>query len=45
MITATFIGTLVGLVSGYFGGWIDNLLMRLVDVLSSIPWLVVVIVG
>lgn len=44
MITATFIGTLVGLVSGYFGGWIDNLLMRLVDVLSSIPWLVLVIV-
>ncbi len=44
MITATFIGTFVGLVSGYFGGWIDNLLMRLVDVLSSIPWLVLVIV-
>ena len=44
MITATFIGTLVGLVSGYFGGWIDNLLMRLVDVLSSIPWVVLVIV-
>ncbi len=44
MITATFIGTLVGRVSGYFGGWIDNLLMRLVDVLSSIPWLVLVIV-
>lgn len=44
MITATTIGTLVGLVSGYFGGWIDNLLMRIVDVLSAIPWLVLVIV-
>ena len=44
MITATFIGTLVGLVSGYFGGWIDNLLMRLVDVLSSIPWLVLTLI-
>ncbi|HCE12698.1 MULTISPECIES: ABC transporter permease [unclassified Enterococcus] len=44
MITATCIGTLVGLTAGYFGGWIDSLLMRIVDVLSSIPWLVLVIV-
>ena len=44
MFTATLIGTVVGLVSGFFGGFIDSLLMRLVDVLSSIPWLVLVIV-
>ncbi|MCH4169228.1 MAG: ABC transporter permease [Streptococcaceae bacterium] len=44
MITSTIIGTLVGLIAGYFGGVIDNILMRLVDVLSSIPWLVLVIV-
>jgi peptide/nickel transport system permease protein len=44
MLTATTIGTTVGLVSGYFGGWIDNVLMRIVDILSSIPWLVLVIV-
>lgn len=44
MLASTTIGTLIGLVSGYFGGWIDNLLMRFVDVLSSIPWLVLVIV-
>ena len=44
MLTATTIGTLIGLISGYFGGWIDSILMRLVDVLSSIPWLVLVIV-
>ena len=44
MITSTFIGTIIGLISGYFGGVIDNILMRLVDVLSSIPWLVLVIV-
>lgn len=44
MLTATTIGTTIGLVSGYFGGWIDNILMRLVDILSSIPWLVLVIV-
>lgn len=44
MLTATTIGTVVGLVAGYFGGWIDNVLMRLLDILSSIPWLVLVIV-
>lgn len=44
MIASTFIGTMVGIISGYFGGIIDNILMRLVDVLSSIPWLVLVIV-
>lgn len=44
MLTATTIGTVVGLAAGYFGGWIDNVLMRLLDILSSIPWLVLVIV-
>ena len=31
------VGGTVGLVAGYRGGWLDNLLMRLVDVLLSIP--------
>lgn len=44
MIASTIIGTFIGLVAGYFGGWIDSILMRLVDILSSIPWLVLVIV-
>ena len=44
MLASTLIGTCVGIVSGYFGGWIDSLLMRFVDILSSIPWLVLVIV-
>ncbi|MCJ1979755.1 ABC transporter permease [Pseudolactococcus carnosus] len=44
MLTATLIGTLVGLISGYFGGLVDSLLMRFVDILSSIPWLILVIV-
>lgn len=44
MLAATFIGTVVGLVTGYFGGIVDSILMRVVDVLSAIPWLVLVIV-
>ncbi len=31
------IGILFGLLSGYFGGWIDNLLMRTMDVLLAFP--------
>lgn len=38
------IGTLVGLISGYFGGWADNLLMRLADIALGIPFLPFVIV-
>lgn len=36
---AISIGTLVGVVAGYFGAWIDALLMRLVDVVLVIPFL------
>lgn len=32
-----FIGTLVGALAGYFGGWVDSLLMRLTDVFLSFP--------
>jgi peptide/nickel transport system permease protein len=38
------IGTVVGLVSGYFGGWIDAVLMRLADVALGVPFLPFVIV-
>ncbi|MBN3525409.1 ABC transporter permease [Paenibacillus apiarius] len=37
MAIAVLVGTAVGTVSGYFGGWVDNVLMRTVDVLMSIP--------
>ena len=34
------VGTVVGVVSGYFGGWIDSLIMRIMDVMLSFPSLV-----
>ena len=33
------IAILVGLISGYFGGWIDHLLMRVADIFSALPFL------
>lgn len=35
----TAIGTNVGLVSGYYGGWTDTILMRITDVVFGIPFL------
>ena len=37
------IGVTYGAVAGYVGGWVDDLLMRIVDVLYSIPFIFVVI--
>jgi len=36
---SVLLGTLVGLCSGYFGGWVDEVLMRLTDVAFGIPFL------
>ena len=32
------VGSLVGLMAGFFGGWIDAILMRIVDAVSITPW-------
>jgi peptide/nickel transport system permease protein len=40
---ATIVGVLFGAVSGFFGGWVDALLMRIVDVLLSVPLLFLLI--
>ncbi|HEY7797025.1 MAG TPA: ABC transporter permease, partial [Microbacteriaceae bacterium] len=34
---ALFFGTAAGVLTGYFGGWLDNVLMRVVDVLFAFP--------
>ncbi|TYL38520.1 ABC transporter permease [Natronococcus pandeyae] len=36
---AVFIGTNVGLVSAYFGGWVDDVLMRITDIVYGVPFL------
>ena len=42
--TSAVIGTLLGLLSGYFGGWIDGLLSRTIEVFMSFPPMLLAIV-
>jgi peptide/nickel transport system permease protein len=44
LMVATF-GTLIGATAGYYGGWIDTLLMRFTDLILSLPLLPVAIVA
>ena len=40
---AIVIGTLVGAVAGFAGGWLDNILMRIMDIVLSFPSLILAI--
>jgi peptide/nickel transport system permease protein len=40
---AIILGSLIGAIAGFFGGWSDNLLMRIMDVVLSFPSLVLAI--
>jgi len=39
VIISTIIAIIVGCLSGYFGGWVDILLMRLAEIVGAIPFL------
>jgi peptide/nickel transport system permease protein len=41
---ATALGILIGVAAGYYGGWIDNILMRITDILFAFPSLLLAIV-
>lgn len=40
----TVVGSIIGLISGYYGGWIDTFFMRLVDISYAIPFIPFVII-
>jgi peptide/nickel transport system permease protein len=41
---SSVLGAAIGLYSGYVGGWKDEVIMRLNDIVLSIPWLVLMII-
>ncbi len=44
VIIETALGVVLGGIAGYFGGWVDNLIMRLVDIFYCIPSMPVIII-
>lgn len=43
-LTTMLIGVVVGSISGYIGGKVDNLIMRIVDVMYGLPYILLVII-
>ncbi len=41
---AMIIGTMLGLLAGYLGGWVDNVIMRFMDILLAFPGLLLALV-
>lgn len=41
--SGVFFGTILGLISGFFGGWVDTLLMRVIDVMYAFPGILLAI--
>ena len=44
LTSGVLVGTLLGLFAGYWGGWIDELIMRLVDFWLALPFILVALV-
>ncbi len=44
VLSGALVGVTLGLSSGYFGGWVDTVIMRLVDVQMSMPFLVLALI-
>ena len=45
MVIAVGVGVTVGVIAGFFGGWVDGVLMRLVDLMLAIPFLFIILVA
>ncbi len=44
LVSGMLVGVSMGLVSGYFGGWLDEIIMRITDVWLGIPFILLAIV-
>ena len=44
LVIGTLVGTTMGLIAGYYGRWVDEILMRLVDVWLALPFILIALV-
>ncbi|MBC6439756.1 MAG: ABC transporter permease [Rhodospirillales bacterium] len=44
MICAYFLGILMGMMAGYYGGWVDNVISRISDIILSFPLIILFII-
>lgn len=44
LFIAVFFGTVIGVIAGYYGGWVDLILIRIMDVLLAFPGLILILV-
>ncbi len=42
--SSSVIGSTLGIISGYFGGWVDNILLRIADIVHTIPSILLALV-
>jgi peptide/nickel transport system permease protein len=45
LLAGTFLGVMLGLLSGYFGKWVDSLIMLLVDFQFAVPYTLLILMG
>ncbi len=44
VISTFLIGIIVGSVSSYYGGWVDNVIMRIVDIFMTLPFIMMALI-
>ena len=44
-LISTGIGVIFGLLAGYFGGWVDTIIMRFTDMIMSFPYIMLILVA
>ncbi len=44
VVVSLIFGVVIGSVAGYFGGWVDNVIMRILDIIQSLPGMLLTIV-
>lgn len=44
VVATVTIGILIGSISAYYGGWVDNILMRIVDIMLTLPYILAALI-